>query len=64
MTALRQFLTELRRRRVIRVLILYAIAGWVIVQITSTVLSGLHVPEWSVTLVIVLVADGQAQAYQ
>jgi adenylate cyclase len=57
-TAFRQFLTELRRRRVIRVLILYAIAGWVIVQIASTVLPSLHVPEWSVTLVVVLVALG------
>ena len=58
MTALREFLTELRRRRVIRVLILYAIAGWVIVQIASTVLPSLHVPEWSVTLVVVLVGLG------
>ena len=58
MTALRRFLTELRRRRVIRVLVLYAIAGWVIIQIASTVLPGLNVPQWSVTLVIVLVALG------
>jgi adenylate cyclase len=57
-TVLRQFLTELRRRRVIRVLVLYAIAGWIIVQVASTVLPGLHVPQWSVTLVIVLVALG------
>jgi serine/threonine-protein kinase len=58
MTALRQFLTELRRRRVIRVLLLYAIAGWVVIQVASTVLPNLHVPAWSVTLVTVLVALG------
>ena len=56
--SLRGFLAELRRRRVIRVLLLYAIAGWVIIQVASTVLPGLHVPAWSVTLVIVLVALG------
>ena len=58
MTALSQFLTELRRRRVIRVVVLYAIAGWIIVQVAATVLPELHVPQWSVTLVIVLVALG------
>ena len=56
--SLKAFLAELRRRRVIRVLLLYAIAGWVIIQVASTVLPGLHVPAWSVTLVIVLVALG------
>ena len=48
----------MRRRRVIRVLLLYAIGGWVIIQVASTVLPGLNVPAWSVTLVIVLVALG------
>ena len=56
--SLKAFLAELRRRRVIRVLVLYAIAGWVTIQVASTVLPGLHVPAWSVTLVIVLVALG------
>ena len=56
--SLRELLAELRRRRVIRVLLLYAIGGWVIIQVASTVLPGLNVPAWSVTLVIVLVALG------
>ncbi len=56
--SLKGILGELRRRRVIRVLVLYAIAGWLIIQVASTVLPGLHVPGWSVTLVIVLVALG------
>ena len=55
---LREFLAEARRRRVIRVLVLYAIAGWLIIQVASTVLPGLNVPAWSVTLVIVLVVLG------
>ncbi len=56
--SLSAFLAEARRRRVIRVLILYAIAGWLIIQVASTVLPHLNVPPWSVTLVIVLVALG------
>ena len=39
-------------------LVLYAIAGWIIIQVASTILPGLQVPSWSVTLVIVLVALG------
>jgi len=48
----------LRRRRVIRVIILYAIAGWFVIEVTSTVLPGLNLPEWTSTLVILLVALG------
>lgn len=58
MTALRQFWAELRRRRVIRVLIWYVIAGWAVIQVAATILPSLHVPQWSVTVVIVLVALG------
>src|SRR3546814_7018032 len=35
---LHRFFIELRRRRVIRVAIVYAVAGWVIVEVASTVL--------------------------
>lgn len=52
------FFAELRRRRVIRVIVLYAIAGWVVIEVTSTVLPGLNLPEWTTTLVILLVALG------
>lgn len=52
------FFAELRRRRVIRVIVLYAIAGWVVIEVTSTVLPGLNLPDWTTTLVILLVALG------
>jgi len=48
----------LRRRRVIRVIVLYAIAGWIVIEVTSTVLPSLNLPEWTTTLVILLVALG------
>jgi len=53
-----RFLAELRRRRVIRVAVLYAIVGWVVIEVASTMLPGLHLPEWTVTLVIALVVLG------
>jgi adenylate cyclase len=55
---IKEFVTELRRRRVIRVAVFYAIAGWVVIEVASTVLPGLNLPDWTTTLVIVLVALG------
>jgi adenylate cyclase len=52
------FFSELRRRRVIRVIVLYAIAGWIVIEVTATVLPGLNLPDWTTTLVILLVALG------
>ena len=52
------FFAELRRRRVIRVAVVYAIAGWVVIEVASTMLPGLHLPQWTVTLVIALVVLG------
>ncbi len=49
---------ELQRRRVIRVAIVYAVVGWIIIQVASTVVAPLNLPEWSVKLVIVLVGLG------
>ncbi|MDX1380148.1 MAG: tetratricopeptide repeat protein [Xanthomonadales bacterium] len=49
---------ELRRRRVIRVVVIYLVAGWAVIEIASTVLPNLNVPDWAVTLVTVLVALG------
>jgi adenylate cyclase len=52
------FFNELKRRRVIRVVVLYTIAGWIVIEVASTVIPGLNLPEWTVTLVITLVALG------
>ncbi len=50
--------SELKRRRVIRVIVLYAIAGWIVIEVASTVLPNLNLPEWTVTLVTALVVLG------
>jgi adenylate cyclase len=63
------FLAELRRRRVIRAATVYAVAGWAIAQIASTLAPVLLLPDWiprAIVLLIVLgfpVAVGLAWAY-
>jgi adenylate cyclase len=52
------FWSELKRRRVIRVVVLYAIAGWIVIEVASTVLPNLNLPDWTVTLVTALVVLG------
>jgi adenylate cyclase len=43
---------------VFRVIALYAVAGWIVIEVSSTVLPGLNLPEWAPTLVIFLVVLG------
>ena len=52
------FVQELKKRRVFRVAIGYAITAWLVVQIASTVLPTFHVPEWVLQTLIVVVALG------
>src|SRR3546814_3998561 len=49
------FFAELHRRRVVRIVIVYAIAGWVVIEVAATMLPGLNLPGWTVTFVIALV---------
>src|SRR6185312_10014415 len=57
-SALGAFFGELRRRRVIRVAVVYVVVGWIIIEVASTVLPPLNLPDWSVKLVIVLIGLG------
>jgi TolB-like protein/Tfp pilus assembly protein PilF len=54
----RNFLGELKRRNVYKVAVAYAIVGWLVIQICSTVLPTFHAPEWVVQTLVVLVALG------
>ena len=49
---------ELIRRRVVRVVVLYAVAGWIVIEVASTVLPNLALPDWTVKLVTILVGLG------
>ncbi len=50
--------SELRRRNVFRVAIAYAVAAWLLIEITATTFPILKLPNWSVTLVTVLMLLG------
>jgi hypothetical protein len=52
------FYRELKRRKVIRVAIVYTVVAWLIVEISSVMFPGLLLPEWSVRLVIALAIIG------
>src|SRR5438477_8679543 len=52
------FFAELKRRNVYKVAIAYAVVGWLVIQIASTILPTFHAPEWVVQTLIVIVALG------
>jgi len=51
---------ELKRRNVIRMAILYLVASWILLQLTDVLSSLLPVPEWTGSLVVLLLALGFA----
>ena len=55
---LREFLNELRRRKVYRVAAGYAVVAWLVIQITATVFPIWDLPRWSLRLVLLFVLAG------
>jgi serine/threonine protein kinase len=51
-------LGEMKRRRVFRVAIFYLIYAWLAIQVSDSVLPALGLPDWTVTLVVVVVIAG------
>ena len=49
---------ELKRRKVIRVVVAYIIVGWLLIQVAETTFEPMGLPDWTLRLVIVLVALG------
>ena len=54
MSALARWIAELKRRHVLRVVSVYAVCAWLIIQIAATTFPYLRFPDWAVTAVIVL----------
>ena len=52
------FFDELKRRNVFRVGIAYAIATWVLLQITEVITPILGLPDWAPKLIFVVLAVG------
>ena len=53
-----QFWQELKRRKVVRVIAMYAGAAYIIIELVSNITEPLHLPDWTTTLVILLLAIG------
>jgi adenylate cyclase len=53
-----RFYRELKRRKVIRVAVAYAVVAWIVVEIASVMFPELLLPDWSVRLVIALLVIG------
>lgn len=52
------FLDELRRRNVVRMAALYAVASWLILQVADVLFDGLELPPTSVRMVLAVVILG------
>jgi TolB-like protein/tetratricopeptide (TPR) repeat protein len=55
---IRQFFNELRRRKVMRVAVVYAVVAWILIQVAQATFEPLALPRWTVTLVIMLALLG------
>ncbi len=55
---LAQFFQELKRRKVVRVITVYAAAAFVILELMSIVVEPLQLPGWTLSMVIVLLVIG------
>ena len=52
------FFSELKRRNVYKVAVAYAVIGWLVMQVASTIVPALHLPETITTAVVVLTLLG------
>jgi TolB-like protein len=52
------FLAELKRRKVVRVAIVYVVVGLVVAEAANNLLPALNLPDWTVTLVVALTLLG------
>ncbi len=51
-------IAELKRRNVFRVAVAYAIVAWLLLEVASVIFPGLHLPDWTLTFLIVVILAG------
>jgi len=56
--SLPSFLSELKRRQIYRGGVMYVVAGWVIVQVATTVFPYFSIPGWAIRLLVVVILLG------
>ena len=54
----KKFFTELKRRKVYRLAVAYAVVSWLLIQIATQVFPFFEIPTWSVRLVIIALVLG------
>ena len=52
------FVSELKRRNVFKVAIMYLVVAWLLIQLASTLAPALLLPEWTTRLVTILLLIG------
>src|SRR5438105_6153976 len=52
------FFAELKRRNVYKVAVAYSVVGWLVIQVTATIVPALHLPDGLTTAVVVLILVG------
>src|SRR5438105_711150 len=52
------FFAELKRRNVYKNAVAYAVVGWLVIQVTATIVPALHLPDGLTTAVVVLTLVG------
>jgi adenylate cyclase len=55
---MKAFIQELNKRRVTRVAIAYLVIAWIMLQVADVVVPAVGLPEWVITLVLVILAAG------
>ena len=53
-----EFISELKRRRVIRALLGWGLASFAVLQVFEPVMHGLHLPDWTLSFVVVVLGLG------
>ena len=53
-----RFWSELKRRKVVRVAVVYAVAAWAAVEVASVVFPTLLLPDWTLRLLVILALLG------
>jgi len=53
-----EFISELKRRRVIRALVVWGVASFAVLQVFEPVMHGLHLPDWTLSFVVVVLGLG------
>jgi len=59
-SAIQRFIAEIKRRKVFKVALVYAVGAWVLLQVAEVTFEPLNLPKWAMTFMVVLAIVGFA----